>query len=492
MKRGLGSSLMALWIVGCCVSTHAEDRVPTPARPPNVVFIMVDTLRSDHLGCYGYRRATSPNIDRLASEGVLFENCYSAASWTPPAVMSMFTGLDPLVHGCVSSDAKLAAGIPTLAEQFRKKGYYCAAIISNDCLKGKRGYERGFHHYDDYTVFLQTDLALFGGVSPKDDLAVNDIVTGDIVTRQAKTILDKAKRTGKPFFLFVLYFDPHDSYVPPAPYDKRFDADYTGKMNGRAIQAMRYEPPAERDLEHLVARYDGEIAYTDAQIAGFLKKLDEVSEPKNTLTLFVADHGEAFGEHGMLQHGNSAYREEVCVPFIWRWPGVLPRGHRVKAPVSNLDIAKTLNALMHFRGFDLLQGRSLWPGLTGGELPRDRLVLSHRALDRSKELDCTRRHVALTCGVHRLHARFDEALSGKEAKFELFDVSKDPGEVTPIAVSRPTALHDRLKASAHGMWSQSLDIRHYYHKDGKTPRTTLTDAERRRLESMGYLTPRKK
>ena len=408
----------------------ADDVAPQISRPPNIVFVAIDTLRNDHLGCYGYHRRVSPNIDALASQGVLFEQCYSVASWTLPSFMSMFTGLMPVVHGCTSQDCQaLSRAIPTLPEQFKQRGYFCAAVVSNPYVNGKYGFKRGFDEYDDYSVFLEAELALFSVDVHQDRGSVQDVVTGDIVTQQAKLLMDRAKASGKPFFLFILYFDPHESYIPPPPYNKMFDPDYQGKIDGRGVSSMRYSPPTGRDLQHLTAQYDGEIAYTDAKVGELLKKLDSISEPTNTITILVSDHGEAFGEHGMLLHGNNAYREEICIPMIWRWPGVLPRGHRVRAPVSNIDIATTLKELMHFEKLKPIQGESLWPGLLGGQLPGDRPIFSQKAFGSSFT------HLALTLGNLRCHARFEDKLDEKTG-FALYDLSQDPWEQNNVIGTR--------------------------------------------------------
>ncbi len=461
------------------VALHAKGHAPKIDRPPNVVLIAIDTLRSDHLGCYGYSRPTSPNIDQFASEGVIFEQCYSIASWTLPSFMSMFTGLMPAVHRCTQDRDRLSSSIPTLPEQFKKRGYYCAAVICNPHLNGKYGFGRGFDLYDDDSVFLGAELGSLAINSNQDAGNVRDMVTGEILTQQAKLVMDQAKKLGKPFFLFFLYFDPHDSYIPPPPYNRRFDPDYRGRINGRDMSSMKDQLPEGRDLQHLVALYDGEIAYTDAQIGQLLKKLDEVSDPTNTLTILISDHGEAFAEHGTLLHGNSAYREEISVPMIWRWPGVLPKGHRVKAPVCNLDIVKTLKELMHFEDFDLLQGESLWPVLLGGKGPVGRQVFSQKAY----QPPC---HVALTQGNLRCHARFDIEFDASKAKFELYNISLDPWEHKHIIEVVPSRLAE-MKRSIAQIWSECMDLRKYYAQKGPKVPVDMTDEERRRLESLGYV-----
>jgi len=144
------------------VTAGLHQAAPRIKTPPNIVLIAIDTLRRDHLGCYGYKRPVSPNIDKLAAEGVLFERSYSPASWTLPSFTSMFTGLLPATHGITrGSGQRLVAAIPTLAEHLKKKGYYCTAVVSNPCAAGKYGLAKGFDVYDDYSIHLGAELGMF-------------------------------------------------------------------------------------------------------------------------------------------------------------------------------------------------------------------------------------------------------------------------------------------------------------------------------------------
>jgi len=193
------------FILTLAVGISAFGQVPKYDRLPNIVLVTIDTVRSDHLSCYGYQRETTPMIDRLAADGVLFQNCTSAASWTLPSYTSIFTGVYPCVHDCTASDRALPKSIPTFPEGLKAKGYYCAAVVSNPFLGAKFGFGRGFDKYDDYSVFLDAELGVLSIDSNPDHGIVNEIVTGSKVTRQAILLLEQAKKSGKPFFLFVHY-----------------------------------------------------------------------------------------------------------------------------------------------------------------------------------------------------------------------------------------------------------------------------------------------
>ena len=464
---------------------------PRVDRPPNVVLIVIESLRADHLGCYGYPRATSPNIDKLAAEGVLFQECHSPASWTVPSMMSVMTGLMPNVHGVINVSVELPKTVPTLAEEFTRKGYYCGAVVSNTALKAGCGYARGFAKYDDYSVFMDSDVGLFsadcggptGEAKSLDDY--DEVVLGAAVTRQAELLIGEAEHSGKPFFLFLFYFDPHYSYMPPAPYDKMFaDRGYRGRIDGHDVALMRDKPPSGEDLDHLMALYDGEIAYTDAQIGKVLRRLGQVSAPAGTLIIVTADHGEAFGEHGKLAHGNSVYREELRIPMIWWWPGVLPKGHRVKGPASSLDIAKTLRQLVAFQRMRLAQGGSLWPALRGGQFLPDRQVLTEKANPMLPKP--YPREMAITRGSLRLRAGFGEQPGIENVEFALFDLRSDPQERKNI-LKTESAAFSQLQACLWRSLAECGELRRHYRQGSSTAGSKLNPQDRRILESLGYI-----
>jgi len=472
------SAAMAI-VVALTTCLEAADGPPAVDKPPNIVLIGMDALRSDHLGCYGYGRPTSPNIDLLASQGVLFERCYSTASTGFSSFMSIFTGLNPAVHSHILRTDKLMPAIPTLPERLKQKGYYCVAVAA---LDGSRGLARGFDLYDDYTCYVEAWLhySIAGGIEPSLDYGLEDLVLSDVVTRRAVELLKRAQQSGKPFFLFVHYRDPYPNYVPPFPYNVMFDPDYEGKMNGRDVDQMRTSPPAGRDLEHMKARYDGEIAYTDRELGRFLDALNKTADPENTLVILVGDDGEALAEHGKLSHGHSAYREEVCVPMIWRWSGRMPPGHRVKTLVTQLDMVVTLRDLLRLDNLDLIQGRSLWSGLVGKQMPEDRQVFFYQCW-RPETID-----MAVTQDHLRLHAQVAKYLDRETWQFRLFDVEKDPGERNDLfGTGHPD--EQRLREALERLRSECLALRAYFQSRSGKAENSLAEKDRRLVESLGYV-----
>ncbi|MFQ5665226.1 MAG: sulfatase [Candidatus Binatia bacterium] len=318
---------------------------------PNVVVIVVDTLRADHLSSYGYARATSPNLDRIAREGVVFENACSTSSYTLPSHASLLTGRYPYEHGVgwAAPRALFHSRYPTLGEVLRSRGYRTAAFSANlFWFTRSEGFGRGFIHFDDYfgSVADMAGRTLYGRAADK--LVLPRLGFDDILGRKRAADVNRAalrwigRDADTPFFVFLNYLDTHDPYLPPQPYRRKFSRWQKpgGVLN---VHRGRGHPRLTRDqLQGEIDAYDGAIAYVDDQIAQLLAALQERGLADNTLLVITSDHGEAFGEHGMLLHDNSLYREVIHVPLVFRWPGHLPAGVRVGQPVTNAALPVTV------------------------------------------------------------------------------------------------------------------------------------------------------
>ncbi len=329
------------------------------ARAPvsNVILISIDSLRADRLGCYGNAHGTSPMIDRLAHEGARFTNAMSTSSWTLPAHMSMLTGRDVLSHGVIADTDQLPDAVPTLAETLRKGGVTTGGIASTPLLAGHYGFQRGFDRYDE-TIFT----------SPKYDV-LRDEPASATTDLAMKWLRDAG---GKRFFLFVHYWDVHYDYLPPPPYDTMFDPDYRGSITGANFfgnPAVRRGMP-QRDLDHLLALYDGEVRWVDDHIARLIAVVEELGIAEHTAIIVTADHGDEFFEHGFKGHGRTLYREVVQVPLIARVPGVKPETV-VEAPVSLVDLAPTVLSVMGIREPPGMDGSDLLASIAR-EDPRNR------------------------------------------------------------------------------------------------------------------------
>jgi len=321
--------------------------------PPNVVIIAVDTLRPDHLGCYGYGRDTSPAIDALAGRSTLFENAISQSPWTLPSFGSIFTSLYPSQHGAMSAVSRMRESFPTLGEILMERGYATGAIVNASVLKPEYGINRGFEFYDP--------TPLEGRVA-------------DGTTRDALQWVDD--NSDRPFLLFAHYFDPHEPYSPPAAYAARYKGDYDGPIGdtfvlhdhcpdvlGMAFEGLKRLSAA--DWNQVRALYDGEIAFADSQIGILLEGLDERGLLSNTLVVFLSDHGEEFYEHKGFGHGHVLYDEVIHVPLMLSLPGRIPEGVRIGRQVRLIDVMPTILDYIGIKASVHMEGVSLKPLLAG-------------------------------------------------------------------------------------------------------------------------------
>ena len=342
-----------LWILAPGGSRTARPPAQKGKGPrPNVVLISLDTLRPDHLGCYGYGRDTSPNLDRFAEECVLFRNAWTQAPWTLPSHMSLFTSMLPSHNRVEALYQQLAKDIPLLAEVLGDHGYNTAALVNNGGLKGHWGFSRGFGLWREYEV---------------------DTPEGSCENVTRETLKWFADKPEEPFFLFLHYFDPHDPYEPPEKYRNAFGSSLSGAEAQKAIWDARYpgnEIDAPKLMAEVIGSYDGEIAWLDDELAKLFKVL-----PPNTLVVIFSDHGEAFEEHGWTTHGAALYEEETRVLLLIKPPDEAHWPREVAEPVMLLDVAPTILSLCSIEPLPHYEGQDLTPLLEGKGFS-DRVILS--------------------------------------------------------------------------------------------------------------------
>lgn len=356
---GLVAALLSatvLTAVGC-----GQD---APHGPRSVLLISIDSLRADRLGAYGNPRATSPTLDRLAAEGALFERVISPTSWTLPSHVTLLSALLPQQHGVMGREDRIGDRTPLLQEAFGRAGYETSGFFSGPFLHPYFGFGRGFDHYVSCESRpVEHPNLLEEHVRSHDDRtnAAVEHAFGAWVAGRART---------KPFFAFVHMWDVHFDYIAPEPWGSMFDPDYQGALDGRHIADVgfpEHSPP--RDVQHLLALYDGELRYTDETVAHMLKALDDAGLLDDTLVVVTSDHGEEFQEHGGKTHHRTVNIESVHVPLIlWARHG-LPHGLRVAPFVSLADVAPTVLDVVGLPPLgDDLTGRSLRPALDGQPL----------------------------------------------------------------------------------------------------------------------------
>jgi len=439
---------------------------------PNVVLISIDTLRPDHLGCYGYHRDTSPALDKLAAEGVRFSSAYSHSSWTLPSHMTMMTSLHPSQHRVGPEKRALADSVFTLAQVLSVEGYETAGFVSWVYLARVWGFARGFAKY----------VEIWGAPEREDDPS-GGAGTAEAVTDAAVKWL--AGKPREPFFLFLHYFDPHMNYAAPAPYDSMFDPEYTGPARGEwswlgpYIRWMNEEPRLlpPRDTEHVVALYDGEIRYVDAQMERLIAQLEETFGLDECLVVFTSDHGEEFNDHGSMEgHGWTLYDEVLRVPLVLRWPSRLPGGLTVDRGAGLIDLAPTVLDLLNVPIPGQFQGRSLWELMREAPRPgyeRSLFAETHR-FNRKR---CVRR------GRFKL-IHTDDTGTGPGGvrwaeRWELYDVVADSGETRNLW-GGDEAAGEALAAELRRFASGASPA-------GPGKAVHLTERELELLRSLGYL-----
>jgi arylsulfatase A-like enzyme len=383
-------------------------RTPDGGRPRNVVLISLDTTRADALGAYGREPSPSPEIDRLARDGVLFEQALTSAPSTLPSHASIMTGLHPYAHGTRSNSGYvLAEANETLAEALRRHGYRTAAEIAAPVIGKRTRLDQGFESYRDPESFDVT-LKRLPVYAESGEVEYADVPERDAadVTRFGLRFL--AENKGDRFFLWLHYFDPHRRYAPPNPFRQRFAED----------------------------PYAGEIAFADHQIGRILRQIDDLGLRDRTLVALTADHGEGLGEHGELTHSFFVYDTTMHVPLILRGPG-FPGGRRVASLVRTIDLAPTILDSLGLPPLEAAQGVSLRPLASGAATD-----LALTGYGESIEFFSTFRTSVLRFlrqgrwkYIHKVHP-------------ELYDLSSDPQELHDVAAlhtERTQALRSALE-----------------------------------------------
>lgn len=331
MKRllPLAISLAPTLLVACGASSEVD---PPDAQRANVLLIVIDTLRADHLGSYGNERPTSPHLDALAESGVRYPQALSTAPWTTPSIAALMTSRYPSSVGIESEKARLAEEALLLAEVLQSAGYMTGAAVSHSFCASEWGFDQGFDAFDESNVLGHA------------------AVTTDGVTARGMSFLDEAAEQDRPWMLWLHYFDPHCAYVEDERHPMGGRGEYNGKVQSGELyrkvlrQWRRYD---ESDWNEMRRLYDSEIARTDQGIGELLAHLDKLGLADNTLVVLTADHGEEFHDHGGVGHAKTLYSEVLHVPLIVRYPRSDPRFTEAQpaAPegwVSLVDVAPTV------------------------------------------------------------------------------------------------------------------------------------------------------
>ena len=391
---------------------------------PNLLIFGVDSLRADHLSCYGYHRLTSPHTDQLAAQGVLFENAYSAYIPTTPGYSSMLTGMDVMSTEMValSPHGPIDHKIQLLGQVLNRHGYVSA------CVGFDGGFYRGFDRYENYHAWMAWE-------DRPGRKAEN-------LNEKAIPLLESMASSGQPFCLFLRHMDPHSPYLPPPPFDTLFySGDYTDPSKHSMEPVFAFEPFAEffkswmppgvTDADYIVALYDGALAYMDACIKRILTRLEELGVADNTIVVYTSDHGETLTEHDIYFDHHGLYEPTLHIPLIIRWPGHLPAGLRVKGFTLQQDLMPTLLELigLYEELHDLkMDGQSTLP-----------MILGERPTNYAEFYitECTWMRKR---GWRTAEWKLIEALEPdfhNKPPVELYNLVEDPGETVNLAEKEP-------------------------------------------------------
>lgn len=492
---------------------------------PNIILIILDTLRADHLSCYGYGRQTSPNLDSIAEHGFVYENFFSVAPWTVPSYASIFTGLYPSVHGVDIGNPFLSGSYVTLPEALKAVGYRTFCVSTNAWIGTQTNFDRGFDDFWKSWQLYQNQLDLKGwrlyskfstnefSIKSFLDLVLSrrkwpnlvnslygmlihkryDYGARRAIHRAMSILKERPKQGDMPFFLNLNLLETHIKYKPPLGFRNRFLPP--GVRYGQAKRVNQdpwkflsgYEPMNEKDFEILRALYDAEIYYQDYRLGEFFRFLKENNVLDNTVLIVTSDHGENIGEHGLMDHQYSLYDTVIRVPFVLYSPQILGKGKTVESFVQSIDLFPALMKLTH-----MPVAEKLTPQLEAAQslLPDD-LADSPRTCVYSEYLHPQPK-------IEILERRFPDASFDKcdralrsvrtdrykfiwssNGNHELYDLKSDPFESINLYYNDPQFALD--------MFKPLLDSQFDEYCNQRRADTTLDPATQRVLEGLGYI-----
>jgi arylsulfatase A-like enzyme len=421
-----------------------------PGAPRNVILVSIDTLRADHLGTYDYQRATSPNLDRLARRAVVFNQAVAQAPNTLPSHAALLTSMYyRALPGFAGKDSRLSPGATTLARLLKEQGFATGGFVDGGYLSVPFGLGQGFDDYDDKG----------SGIAE--------------IAAKAERWVD-AHRASR-FFLFVHCYDVHAPYSPPHPFDSMFEeAPYTGSFeptiaNLNAVGAWKRAITPE-DLRHVVALYDGGIAYTDQELGRFFAQLERRGLLSSSVLIVTADHGEEFKEHGSMLHWQSYYMPNLHVPLIFSIPGRAPQ--RIDGPVELIDVLPTVLELLGLPAAPHAMGRSLASLIDGRSLPGERIAYSEPFISDLPLVTVVSDRYQLMTNLETGKSRLIDIRPGASSAADLTE--REP-EVAAALLAILKGRHGRVELARASAAKQEV-----------AAPAALDEPTRRRLRALGY------
>jgi arylsulfatase A-like enzyme len=464
----------------------ATPEAPASERRPNVLVVVFDSLRADHISALGAIDVATPETDTLAANGATFRAARAPASWTRPAITSLLTSLPPAAHGVSLLTEGLAPSLPYLPEVFAEHGYHTVALTHSPQISPSLGFDRGFARF--HSLFEQAFQAEYKARETARERAA--LVWDEHVAPELEAAGDT------PLFIYLHEMDPHYPYTPPAALRERYATDYEGRLTPEAdVAELAQSIPdwfGEADARYLNALYRGEIDFMDRYLGEIRARLEAAGLTDSTVVVFTSDHGDEFLDHDGLGHAGTVYEELLRVPLVISWPGVVPAGRSIESPVTLTDVAPTLLALAGIETPPGMAGRSLVPRIFGAEDDQAKRPFVAEAYARDA--------VAIRYGRWKLTriappssdsddlasliARSDGDVRGEDYRDALYDLERDPLEQQDRSAEAPQvarALGDvllwrlRERGGPHGAAPARVGPRE------------LTPDGRERLKALGYL-----
>jgi arylsulfatase A-like enzyme len=446
-------------------SSSKRNKNELSSEGPHVFIYLVDTLRTDHLGCYNYEKNTSPYLYKFSKESLLFNNCYANASWTKPAVASILTGLYPNKHHGEDEREKVSDEAKFLSEILRSNGYNTIYLTSNGNSSASFNFDQGNDHYK------------LVGKKNRNQFFSSEVINSEF----SKLIEDNPHLTEKPIFAFLHTIDPHDPYTPKAPFLKFVTPDKKRQNLRRVRNALNRKMAgtlSQKDLDYMMSLYDCEILHNDHSFGKFIEFLKSKDLYENSMIIFISDHGEQFNEHGNFRHGRSIYNEEVHIPLVIKFPDKEYEGLKSDVFVSQVDILPTI---LDYLGINIpseVDGISILKFLERQDIKRTIFIKQYcfrksfvgfiSPSEQSKHI------------IRYQYPNFDEMLS-----YEKFNLQNDMGEHNNLFTSGSTFFMQFIKYQAD--YLLSLIHRTSMQREEDVDLETLDPKTREALKALGYL-----
>lgn len=444
---------------------------PNEKSHSQIILISIDTLRADHLGVYGYKRETSPNIDSLAAESAMFANVYASSPWTLSSHVSILTALNSVNHQVYQDNEKMDPDLVTVAEMLRVNDYYCSAFTGGGFVSSVFGFADGFDSYYERTDEVLLDKA------------------AELNFRDVARWIDSNKN--KNYFLFIHTYQLHDPHACPAPYKTMFLSENSkwshinlnGYLGGK--NSIFKELP-EDERQNIIDLYDAEIRYTDEKLIGpLVQKLKDMALYDQTMIIFTSDHGEEFYDHGGWGHGHSLYDESLKVPLLIKFPESKFMGSKVENIVSLVDVVPTILDEMGINSSRYeLDGKSLIPILEGKD-KKDRTFLSdvgenilNMHLPQKIATNEGKTKLILNKTIRSENKGFFRFPPPSPKAVELFDLSSDPFEYSNI-VDKKSSLANRILDRIEEIYKRA--------KRKKSGQAILDEELKKQLRALGYI-----